>query len=378
MKLGLFFTRNTGLRTWLGIGSQARELALYRGLRAECIHTHLFTYDTPTDAASIPCEFPTTAIRSEWFLGRSRFLRYGRYATVNQLRQLDVIKTNQLQGGREAVDAAAMAQVPLIARGGYLQSQFVRWEGRDEATVRDYQEAETYVTQRAQAVVVTTESMRSYLIETCALSPDKVHVIGNYVLDAFSPEGNLADRPKSSGGPLILTVGRHHPQKNYDLLMAALVDMPEAIWWCVGGGPLRKENEKKAERLGVQARFIDCLAHEELPSYLRTADVFVLCSRYEGHPKALLEAMACGCACVVTRGPGVDEEVDHGVTGVVVDPSPQQLREAIGGIYEDRAQRNKLGKEAALAMQDRYRLSHIVSREARLLREVYERSASIH
>jgi glycosyltransferase involved in cell wall biosynthesis len=78
-------------------------------------------------------------------------------------------------------------------------------------------------------------------------------------------------------------------------------------------------------------------------------DVFVLASRHEGSPLALLEAMATGVPVVATRVSGLAEVVRHGTTGVLVEPEqPQALADAVINLLADAHLRRSLADAARL------------------------------
>src|SRR3546814_18364330 len=74
--------------------------------------------------------------------------------------------------------------------------------------------------------------------------------------------------------------------------------------------------------------------------------IFVLPSSYEGHPKTLLEAMACGAAVIGTDVPGIREVIEDGRTGLLCAPTAAALRDAIERLLSDEPLRRRLGGHA--------------------------------
>jgi len=165
--------------------------------------------------------------------------------------------------------------------------------------------------------------------------------------------------PDASGvsSPSFLAVCRLVPQKGIDLLVRAYAQLPESIrsvWplQIVGDGPELNDLEALVVSLGVkhQVRF---LGFQPQPQRFYGQDsVFVLPSRFEGMPNALLEAMAAGLAVIVSdASPGPLEVVRHAESGWVV-PTEQvnSLAEAMQHLAEDQALRSQLGSVAARLM----------------------------
>jgi glycosyltransferase involved in cell wall biosynthesis len=112
-------------------------------------------------------------------------------------------------------------------------------------------------------------------------------------------------------------------QKGIDVLLKAAAQafevLPEWRLAIVGDGPLRDDLQALARDLGIAAR-VDWFGHVDDPApYLRAAKFFVLTSRFEGSPNALLEAMACGLPAIVANAsPGPLELVGEEAAGLIV------------------------------------------------------------
>jgi glycosyltransferase involved in cell wall biosynthesis len=118
--------------------------------------------------------------------------------------------------------------------------------------------------------------------------------------------------------PRLVTVGSLAQRyKGIDVVIRALRELADGGRRCelvvIGEGRYRGELEQLATELGVDARFTSQLKRAEVMTQLDGADLFVLASRTEGLPRALLEAMARGLPCVATRVGGIPELLDDNV-----------------------------------------------------------------
>lgn len=127
--------------------------------------------------------------------------------------------------------------------------------------------------------------------------------------------------PIPSRKKIVLAVGRLHEQKGFDLLLNAWKQvekqLPEWTLRIVGEGPRRKELEAQIASLGLQQV---CLAgrKEDIAAEYAEASCFVLSSRYEGLPLALIEAMWCGVPSVAFDCPHGPAELLSGERGWLV------------------------------------------------------------
>lgn len=109
----------------------------------------------------------------------------------------------------------------------------------------------------------------------------------------------------------------------------------------------QRDAEGLAQRLKLSAQ-VRFLGYEpKVAELLMSQRIFVLSTRYEGMPLALVEAMAAGCACVATLVPGVEGVLEHDRTGLLVPPAdPPALALALKRLLEDPDLAERLGKAA--------------------------------
>lgn len=176
----------------------------------------------------------------------------------------------------------------------------------------------------------------------------------------------------SARRPFLLTVGRLHAQKAYDVLLQAFArSRPATASWrlaMVGQGELEAELKAEAARLRIGER-VDWYGQIDDPfPYYEAADVFVLASRHEGAPNALMEAMSCGLAVIVSdASPGPLELVRDDESGIVVPVDDvEALAGAIVRLVSDRALRARLG-DAARARAAEFEPSKTIAAWTRLL-----------
>jgi glycosyltransferase involved in cell wall biosynthesis len=132
----------------------------------------------------------------------------------------------------------------------------------------------------------------------------RIHVIPNFAPDLKPKAADRAQFETPADVPLLLAVGRLHPVKGLDLLLDALVRLPEVWLWLAGEGPERDLLMRRAAALGVARRVRFLGWRDDVASLLAAADLFVSPAREETFGNAILEAMQQGRPVVTTATEG--------------------------------------------------------------------------
>lgn len=154
----------------------------------------------------------------------------------------------------------------------------------------------------------------------------------------------------------------HYPDKNFKLVL-------------VGGGEQLEELKLLAKMLGVYSKceFVGKVTHSEVPAWLNSFDIYVAVSRYnsESFGVAVLEAMACEKAVIVSDVGGLPEVVQKDVTGLIVPKEDvKATKEAIIALYENSELRKKMGEAGRQHVLDTYRWSESVQIMEQIYRQV--------
>jgi glycosyltransferase involved in cell wall biosynthesis len=124
--------------------------------------------------------------------------------------------------------------------------------------------------------------------------------------------------------------------------------------------PPRLVGRLAEEALEDMAEVDGYLGHEELLSAMREADIFLLPSRGEGFPNALVEAMASGLACIATPVGAIPEIVGAG-GGIIVPPrDPAALWDALSRLVQDAGQRRDIADRGRAIVKARYIASAVL------------------
>lgn len=233
------------------------------------------------------------------------------------------------------------------------------------------------MTRSVDAFVAISDEIRDGLLKD-GVRPERIHRISNFVDPGMfhPPAPGERERLKAAlgyaGKMLVLFAGRLVPRKGVEYLLRAWKGVssgfPDARLLILGDGPLRGRLEEIASGLGISetARFPGRV--DDVPAYLRAADVFVLPSLQEGLPNSLLEAMASGLPVVATRIGGSADVVTEGENAILVPPADDRLLgEALSTLLREPEVRARLSAAARDTIRTSYSLE---SRAARYL-ELY-------
>ena len=277
------------------------------------------------------------------------------------MRACAVLRVFQITGVIPALLARRRLGVPYVTTYGFWYGQLSTPGPRRVLKAL----VERLGLRHAAAVIVTTEELRA----RAARLARRVELIPNGVdTSRFAP----APGGFRGGKPRILYVGRLSPEKNLSTVVAAARHLDAGSTTILAGpGPLRQSLEAQARELGVLVEFPGLVEQARLPALYRSADAFVLASFTEGHPKVLLEAMACGVPCVASDCAGNRSLVTDGQTGLLFDPSrATALADCVRRVLTEPGLAESLTHRAREMVVARYDLGRRVEQEIALLKSV--------
>lgn len=178
-------------------------------------------------------------------------------------------------------------------------------------------------------------------------------------------------RVRGSGKLSIGAVGRLVEEKDYDNLLRALAllrDRDVAFEArIIGDGPLYGQLRALSQSLGLDGHVTFCGRRSDVAELLREFDVYVLSSRHEGMPLAVLEAMATGLPIVATAAGAVTEVICNERNGLVVPTGdPDSLADALARVATDPAFAAGLAQAALADVRRLYSIEGTMARYSNL------------
>ena len=195
----------------------------------------------------------------------------------------------------------------------------------------------------ADQVVVQTEANKAYF----KVLSKKTTVIYNPV-DLKEYTGLAL---KSEKDKIIVSAGRLMPQKNQKMLIdafsAIMKKFPEYQLVIYGEGSYREELESYVKALKLEERIFMPGSVTDLYDKMKSAELFVLSSDYEGMPNALIEAMCLGLPVISTKVSGATDLINHGKNGLLTEVGDKkEMENAMEQMLSDENLREQMAIEA--------------------------------
>jgi glycosyltransferase involved in cell wall biosynthesis len=347
-RVAIFFSHGVGLNDWDRAGLASRELGYLRELAGKDGATLLVTYDS--GLTRTPEGF--TVLANARGLHRWLYSVCAPLIHYRHLRTADVFRTNQLSGSWTAAIASLVLGKPLVIRCGFVRPSR-HYRGCKGAAARLLVRLSLLLSNLA---LVASEEDRIRLIKEYGVQPAKVVITRNSIdTRRFSPRG-VERRPGT-----VAYVGRLSPEKNVEAFIKACLATSAREILIAGVGP--DSTRLKATYASERVRFLGSLPNTELPELLSTTTVFVLASQYEGSPKALLEAMACGTPVVGTDVRGIRSVILNGHNGLLADLNVEDIRDKVEHLLGDSILRARLAANARAYVVERHELTTVAATE---------------
>lgn len=213
--------------------------------------------------------------------------------------------------------------------------------------------------------VITPSSYLAGIVTGWGVDTSRIHVVYNAVV--LSPATRSQVVPSHQD---LITVARLVPWKGLVDLIEVTGDLGLRLR-IVGDGPLRGELEALAQQRGAMVSFAGHVAHNRIPDEIRSAQLFVLNSSYEGLPHIVLEAKAAGVPVLASSAGGTPETIHHGVDGWLVPVNDKvALAAAIQRLLGDDAARAELAQAGLRQVHEQFSFAAQLAATAAVLAKV--------
>jgi glycosyltransferase involved in cell wall biosynthesis len=202
-------------------------------------------------------------------------------------------------------------------------------------------------------------------------------VIPNGIDPASIKQDSLSHSAPAQAPITLLSVSNLFPSKGIDDNLSALARLtgkyPEVKYLIIGDGPERGYLENLSRELGLskQVEFLGQIPHDQVMSAMADCDIFSLPSWQEGFGIVYLEAMAHGVPVIGCQGEGIEDFVNHSVTGYLVKPRDlDDLVKVLDHLLDSPGIRTQIGINARKHVLENYTWERNAHRTMQLYREI--------
>ncbi|ARN56710.1 glycosyltransferase [Sedimentisphaera salicampi] len=229
--------------------------------------------------------------------------------------------------GSTALRIAAAREIPLVFTYHTMYERYIHYINADSERVKRFVRSVTKgYSNLCDKIIAPSRAVKNMLLNRGVKTPIVVIPSGIEVQQFKTGRGQ--ELRESCGLPrdsfLIGHIGRFAPEKNLDFLLSSVIKVLKANsnsrFLAVGDGPQKSELEKKVREEGVSDRvvFTGMLSGQKLYDAYDAIDVFAFSSKTETQGMVLAEAMASGTPVVALNAPGVDDILEDGKNGLMV------------------------------------------------------------
>ncbi len=313
-----------------------------------------------------------------WPVGVRHFLYFLKSLRLGLKHDL-ILAQDTISVGLPAMLAAKLLRKRFLIRvpGDYVWEQSVQRFGVKDSVdtfqskkyawkVEFLRSVQKFVVGRAD-VVITPSKYFQRIVAGWVKDPSKVKVIYNGIVLATSDKRQATSRSKT-----IVSAGRLVPWKGFGMVIEMMRDLPEWKLIIIGDGPEREALKLQVTSYKLQDRveLLGQIPREELMQKLQEADVFVLNTSFESFSYQIVEAMSLGLPVVATKIGNLDEIIDDGINGFLVEPdNKEQFLNVIGRIDEDEHLRESVSQQARIKAQS-FSIENTISNLGTILNQV--------
>lgn len=376
MNLALFFTRGISLMQWLDQGLIYREKIIYEEhlKRGNLEKIFWFTYgnnDRKIAEELVKKGDLHEAIhvieKPKFFVTKIGDFLYSLFLPLIHhkiVKQCNVIKSNQADGGWTVIIAAKLFKKKSLIRSGYLRS-INDFKSKRYVKSFVFSLIEKSVYALADLGLISSKSNIKYIAGPI-VKRDNLILWPNFIdIKKFKPDDSLARMDK------FVYVGRLSKEKNLEECIKAFAKTGYSLD-IYGFGQLESRLHDLAKQLNAKVVLKGSVSNDRLAELLRTYRFFILPSLFEGMPKALLEAMASGCLCVGTDVVGINEVIDDGINGLLAESTDaNKIGEALTKAVAHHS-KDVLIQNAYTSINELYSLERVIEIEVRAFKSLEE------
>jgi glycosyltransferase involved in cell wall biosynthesis len=225
-------------------------------------------------------------------------------------------------------------------------------------------------------VICVSEFVRQYLIHQTTIKAEKLCVIYNGIpIDKFDHKfkSNVEMKNifKNNETLVLIYAGRLSEEKGLDILLKAFsilrFHMHNIKLLILGDGPLKSYLQDLSSSLKINDSVKFLGFKKEIMQYLLQSDLYISCSRFEGLPMSILEALSANLPVIATNVGGIPEVIKNDVHGILIEPNnPELLAKTIRNLLSSERELDKFKKNGRERVSDFFDIKKCIQNYERL------------
>jgi len=214
--------------------------------------------------------------------------------------------------------------------------------------------------QKCDHLIGNTEDIVRHLVDE-GWPAERAHYLPNFVAGEQAAPAAREPHYTPRGAPLILAMGRLHPNKGFDVLLEAMTELLDVYLWIAGEGPEREALERQAEALAVKPRVRFLGWRDDTAALLAAADIFVCPSRHEPLGNVVIEAWAQAVPVIAaeSQGPGaLIADMEDGILVPLEDA--ETMARAVRYLFDNPDVAVRIARSGRTAYEERFTESKVV------------------
>ncbi len=315
MNILVVFTYNYSLSTWSESGTFFKEIETYKMLSEKGLKFTFITYSEQEPHLDLLEKYNIKVIPVYSIIKKSnyRLLAYLKSLIIpfvlrKKLKDIDIIKQNQLLGSWVAITLKILLRKPLFIRTGYDMYEFSIKENKGPFIKFLYKWLTKISINYSDLYSVSSKSDLNFLKANFNINGKNIKIRPNWVKEM--KYNKLDNRFENK----IIAIGRLEKQKNYHYLISSFSGSDYVID-LVGEGSLKNELKNYASIQNTKVNFLGKISNEEIINLLSQYKYYISTSIFEGNPKSTLEALSVGCIVFATDIPNHQELINDQING---------------------------------------------------------------
>ena len=346
-------------------------------------HVYSFGHDGPLrkkiEALGVPVYFgpKRASIKRPIKFGLSVVLLVRNLLNFLKNKRIQVIQSHLGQANQLAVLVGKLSGTPAfptVHSTNPFEDRRSKWDPR----VYLIKTVNALIYPLADRVVTVSQEIKDIMQKSYGLGDSKILVLKNGIVfkDNLAEPGQIEKEfPDSRNRLKLIAVGRLVPLKCFDVLIRAVAEIVNAgydvLALIAGEGEKRLSLEKLVRDLGV-GRYVKLLGlRHDVTELMKSSDIFIIPSRYEGLSIAMIEAAACGLPIIASDAPGLRNFVNHEENGLLFPVQDYKaLAKHILQLANDKKKKAVLSRSARQSFEVEYDMRCNIKPLDRLVRRI--------